>query len=95
MNENKSVILFCFSFPFQNVTLPMAHIKVSDEHHHSVVTEGIEICKAGELTEAVCLLVAVHYILDLQYHPKVYNTLPFFQKVILNIQDGEKKKFHY
>ena len=68
----------------------MAHIKVSDEQHHSVVTEGIEICKAGELTEAVCLLMAVHYILDLQYHPKVYNTLIFIQKVILNIQDGEK-----
>jgi len=72
----------------------MAHIRKREDEEgeveFGVIVEGTEVCHTDNLSQAVCLLMAAHYVFNLEYNKKVVNTLSFLQKVILNVSDDTK-----
>ena len=50
-------------------------------------------CK--NMTSAIFLLLAMHYVFNIQYHPKIHDVLYFIQERVLGLTDNVRKSTQY
>ena len=58
---------------------------------YAVIVEGDTLTKCRDLTTALYVTFAAHYIFDISYHVRVKELFRFFQEVVMEIVDSEKK----
>nr|XP_054748301.1 uncharacterized protein LOC129253889 [Lytechinus pictus] len=54
----------------------------------AIVAEGEVVAQTSDVLKAVCIVMAVHYVFNMSYHPKLNASLTFIQKVIMNMKDS-------
>ncbi len=54
--------------------------------------EGNLVIECGTLQTAIYVMLAAHYIFDIQYHPRVNDVLLFLQEKVLGLLDSQIKK---
>ena len=59
---------------------------------YSIFVEEEETIKCPDFTSALFVAFSLHYVLNLTYHPKLYDLFLFFQEVIFQIPRDTQKK---
>ena len=54
-----------------------------------VHAEGELVCEPVDLLEAIECLIIAYFLLNIKYPPSALNSLTFFQKVLLNVEEKE------
>nr|XP_055063318.1 sterile alpha motif domain-containing protein 3-like isoform X4 [Misgurnus anguillicaudatus] len=76
-----------------NTPNPVLYIKGSPLGADSILEimmEGEKVCEVDDVTIALVVLMAVHFIFNIEYAPKIRNTLTFIEKYLMCHNDTTK-----
>ena len=65
--------------------------EVNDNHYYIMIEQELTQ-ETHSFAEAVFLLLAVHYVFNLEYNSAVYDMLLFLQEFICKIKDQQVKR---
>ena len=67
----------------------------SSRNDYFIMIEQELLLKTSHFDEAIFLLLAVHYVFDLEYDSSVYDTLLFLQEFVCKLKGGKKRSAVY